>query len=76
MLESPDINICYGIAVILSTGYLRLQAMKGGPLCSDSTPRNPPKDLHFALAIPVPQSNESEPGLNSPSPLNERGFDV
>jgi hypothetical protein len=33
-------------------------------------------DEHNSLAIPTHQSDESEPGLNSQSPLTERGSDV
>ena len=50
------------LAQILAVGYLRLQKFS-------KSPANP-------LAIPAPQSDESEPGLNSTNRLNERGSDV
>jgi len=50
------------IARILAEGYLRLENSGNSPA--------------IPLAIPAPQSDESEPGLNSSSCLEKRGSDV
>ena len=59
------------IAGILASGWVRLQKA-AKPL----EPRAQALGESFPLAIPSIRSDESNPGLNSPSPLPERGSDV
>lgn len=58
------------IAGIMARGWLRLST-SGVDMSKEMV-----TETSIHLAIPAPQSDESEPGLNSTTRLGERGSDV